>query len=87
MQNSILIAKKENVTDENIVPLETGYAMAASYDADKSENKILYMDEDEVKRTKAGGLLRKVKRFVERTARIKTGSSLRIAGFELAPAK
>ena len=70
--------------DNNIVPLENGYAQTASLKEDKSDNKILYMDEDDVKRSKAGGLFRKVKRFMERTAKIKTGTGLRIAGFQLA---
>lgn len=48
----------------------------------KNENKIFYMDENEVKRSKPFGIFRKVKRFVERTAQIKPGNTLRIAGFE-----
>jgi hypothetical protein len=43
----------------------------------------LYMDEDDVKRSKAGGFFRKVKRFVARTANIKSGNTLQIAGFEI----
>lgn len=71
--------------DNNIVPLETSYAQAIAYnDNDDSNNKILYMDEDDVKRSKAGGIFRKVKRFVERTAKVKTGNTLRIAGFAIA---
>lgn len=70
--------------DNSIVPLQNSYAQTASLNDDKSDNKILYMDEDDVKRSKAGGLFRKVKRFMERTAKIKTGNTLRIAGFQLA---
>ena len=84
------VAVKEKIkaaepVDNNIAPLENVYAGSASLkEDDGSGNKILYMDEDEVKRSRAGGLLRKVKRFVERTAKIKTGNTLRIASFELA---
>lgn len=80
---AVTAPKKTTVIDENIVQLENTYAHVASLtDADKSENRILYMDEDEVKRSKAGGLLRKFKRFVERTAKIKPGNSLRVGSFQ-----
>jgi hypothetical protein len=71
---------------EKIVALENTYAdvTTASVNNEKSENKILYIDEDAVKQSKAGGFFRKVKRFVERTANIKTGNTLQIAGFEIA---
>jgi hypothetical protein len=77
----------EIIDKPSIVPLNTEdqYARTASLtDNEKSGNKILYMDEDDVKRSKAGGFFRKVKRFVERTAKIKSGSTLQIAGFEFA---
>ncbi len=71
--------------DDKIIPLENTYKQALSFtEMEKSENKILYMDEDDVKRTKVGGFFRKVKRFVERTAKIKTGNNIQIAGFEIA---
>ena len=83
LKNSI--KNKTVLIDENIVPLETTYTKAASFtDEEKSENKIFYMDEDEVKRSKVGGFFKKVKRLVERTAKIKTGNSISIAGFEIA---
>ncbi len=83
------ITKKEKIKqlikDENIVPLENTYAQTVALsNIEKSENKILYMDEDDVKRSKAGGFFRKIKRFVTRTANIKSGNSLQIAGFEIA---
>ncbi len=79
------IKNKTVLIDDNIVPLENTYANAASFtDEEKSENKIFYMDEDEVKRSKVGGFFKKVKRLVERTAKIKTGNSISIAGFEIA---
>ncbi|MEJ7609751.1 MAG: hypothetical protein WKF88_01090 [Ferruginibacter sp.] len=77
--------KSEAPSDNNIVPLENTYAKAVSFnEEERSGNKILYMDEDDVKRSKIGGVFRKIKRFVERTAKIKTGNSLKIAGFEFA---
>ncbi len=83
--NQLIDTKQPIIKDENIVPLETNYTQAmAVATAEKNENKILYMDEDAVKHTKVGGFFRKVKRFVERTANIKTGNTLQIAGFEIA---
>lgn len=76
---------KQALVNENIVPLENTYAQAVSFtEEEKSNNKILYMDEDDIKHSKVGGVFKKLKRFVERTANIKTGNSLKIAGFEIA---
>ncbi len=76
---------KQALANENMVPLENTYAQAVSFtEEEKSNNKILYMDEDDVKRSKVGGVFKRLKRFVERTAKIKTGNSLKIAGFEIA---
>ena len=76
---------KAALATENIVPLENTYAQVTSFtDAEKNENKIFYIDEDEVKRSKIGGFFKKLKRMVERTAKIKTGNSISIAGFEIA---
>jgi hypothetical protein len=76
---------KQPIVDENIIPLENTYAQTVALsNTEKSENKILYMDEDDVKRSKAGGFFRKIKRFVTRTANIKSGNTLQIAGFEIA---
>jgi hypothetical protein len=53
-------------------------------DENKGDTRILYMDEDKVKRTKIGGMLRRLKRVVERTTNIKTGNTVKVAGFEIA---
>ena len=71
--------------DNTIVPLEDPYSKyVALNENDKTNNKILYMDEEDVKRSKVGGFFRKVKRLAERTAKVKTGNTLRIAGFAIA---
>jgi hypothetical protein len=76
---------KQPSTNENIVPLENTYEQAIAFtEVEKNENKILYMNEDDVKRTKLGGFFKKIKRVVERTANLKTGNSIQIAGFEIA---
>ncbi len=65
-----------------------GYALNASLtesDAGESnDNKILYMNEDNVKKSKLGGFFRKVKRMVDRNTSIKTGNSIKVAGFDIA---
>jgi hypothetical protein len=82
------ITEKEKIKQptvvEDILPLEDTYAKTVAFsNTEKDENKILYMDEDNVKRSKAGGFFRKIKRFVTRTANIKSGNTLQIAGFEI----
>ena len=67
-------------------PVNT-YAKAAVYNvdaSDNSDNKILYMDAEKVKRTGIGGFLRRVKRVLERNTNIKIGNSVHVAGFEIA---
>jgi hypothetical protein len=78
--------KKQGILkEENIVPLETNYTQTVAVaDVERSENKILYMNEEAVKHSKAGGFFRKIKRFITRTANIKAGNTLQIAGFEIA---
>jgi hypothetical protein len=79
------IKQPSPIVNENIVPLENTYAQAVAVtDVEKNENKILYMNEDDVKRTKLGGFFKKIKRVVERTANLKSGNSIQIAGFEIA---
>ncbi len=74
--------------DHNSIPTlaENNYAKTAVLDesAAGNDNKILYMNEQAVSRSKIGGLFRKVKRMIERNTNIKTGNGVRIAGFEIA---
>jgi hypothetical protein len=78
-------ARQPILKDESIVPLENTYNQAVAVNnVEKNENQILYMNEDAVKRSKTGGFFRKLKRFVQRTANIKPGNTLQIAGFEIA---
>ena len=77
----------KNIIDENITPLKEQFAQAASFKEIPDENnndKILMMEENEVKRSKVGVFFRKLKRNVERRANIKTGKSFKIANFEIA---
>jgi|GEM_PF-272633 len=76
----------KKITDTNEGASTNSFAKNAVYNEDetKSDNKILYMDEDKVKRTKVGGFLRRLTRVVERTTNIKAGKSVKVAGFEIA---
>ena len=80
--------EKINIEDRNetFVPLRENFARQAVFtETETSGNdKILYMNEDDVTRSKTGILFRKLKRVVERKAKIKPGKSLKIAGFEIA---
>ena len=83
---SLAKAEKAEVaalTNDNIAPLETSYVQASFTDTEANNNKILYMDEEEVKRSKVGTVFRQFKRVIERTAKIKTGNPIRIAGFQI----
>jgi hypothetical protein len=51
---------------------------------DDNNDHIFLMDEDDVNRSKAGVFFKRLKRTVARTAGVKPGNSLKIAGFEFA---
>ncbi len=76
-----------DVQDKSITPLQgTDNARVAMLDDNdaNADNRILFMEEEKVTRSKAGGFLRKLKRTVERNTKIKTGDEIRIAGFSFA---
>jgi len=74
------------IIDYNSVPaISDSYARTTVLnEAAPNDNKILYMNEETVTRSKIGGLFRKVKRVIERNTNIKTGNGIRVAGFEIA---
>lgn len=66
---------------------QTTAVIPVVYDNTADENnkdRILYMDEEKVNRTVLGGFFRKAKRVLERSANIKTGDGIKVAGFEIA---
>jgi hypothetical protein len=81
-------AKVDVVNDYPKTETVNGYALNASLTesgaGEYNDNKILYMDEDNVKKSKLGGFFRKVKRMVDRNTSIKTGNSIKVAGFDIA---
>ncbi|MEO6491167.1 MAG: hypothetical protein ABIO04_14590 [Ferruginibacter sp.] len=50
----------------------------------ENNDRILYMSEERINRSKVGVLFRKVKRVIERNTNIKTSNGVRIGGFEIA---
>ena len=77
--NAILSSSKINTGAVN------GYAINAGFEEGSNNAGEDEGDErDNLKRTKLGGLIRKVKRIVERTANVKTGNAIKVAGFDIA---
>jgi anti-sigma factor RsiW len=74
--------KKTNNEVTNTYALNTNFTEGDA--EENNNNKILYMDEDKVKKTKIGGFFRKVKRMVERSTNVTTGNSIKLAGFDIA---
>ena len=80
-------APVRTLTDyETELPKADNYARTAALTDGETEsgNKIFYMSEETVNRSKVGGFLRKVKRVIERNTSINTGNGLKVAGFEFA---
>ncbi len=79
---------KEIIPTENntLTELPNSYAKNAAYNEldEKNNNRVLYMDEEKVNKSKLSGFFRKVKRVLVRNTKIKTGDGLRIGGFEIA---
>lgn len=71
------------VSNNSVNERET-YTRNALLNDGEGDNHIFLLDEETVAHTKAGAFFKKLKRTVARTANIKTGNSLKIAGFEFA---
>lgn len=82
---SIKPEERIGLTDVNTLNLpKNSLATTAVFTNEKSENRILFMNEDNMMHSRAGSLFRRIKRTVERKTKINTGNSLKIAGFEIA---
>lgn len=83
--NKVEVAQQVDKANTEVL---NGYALNTNFtqgnDEETNNDKVLYMKEDNVKKSKLGGLFRKVKRLVERNANIKTGNGIKIAGFDIA---
>ena len=84
--NGKITAPKAPIIDYSVTAIPDSYAKTTvlQEETPDNDNKILYMNEKNVSRTKIGGLLRRVKRVITRNANINTDNGVRIAGFEIA---
>lgn len=84
LPNPVINPEKTTITQ----PATNVYAINAAYTnnnaEENTEDGLLTLTNEKVKKTKLGGFLRKVKRLVERTANIKTGNGIKVAGFDIA---
>ncbi len=80
------VSPEREMVERNIIETKQSFAKLTSLQDDDDDNndRILGIDADAVGRTKAGVFFKKLKRTVTRSANIKTGNSLKIAGFEFA---
>ncbi|MCP9752673.1 anti-sigma factor [Ferruginibacter sp. HRS2-29] len=79
------LQKKPDLRDINMLDVQkNSIASTASLTEETNDDRILYLNEEDVSRTKAAGFFRKIKRTITRKANIKTGNGLKIAGFEIA---
>jgi hypothetical protein len=86
-QATIVSAANNGDVKNNGQDAASHFATTASFaDNDKeNDNHIFLMDEERVKKTKLGGMIRKVKRVLERNTNIKTGgNTIRVANLEFA---
>ncbi len=71
--------------DKNIDPVQNSFAKTSLLqNEENNDNRIFLIDEENVSKSKAGAFFKKLKRTVARNTKIKTGNSLKIAGFEFA---
>jgi hypothetical protein len=75
--------KQTPANDLDLTNRDVATTTLASFPEESESNKVMYFDEEKVTRSKLGGFVRKMKRVVERNAKIKTGN-LHIGGFDLA---
>jgi len=86
IKDKISAPAKPFIDYNSVSAMPESYAKTAGFTEGTSENnnKIFYVNEETVTRSKVGGLFRKVKRVIERNTNIKTGNGVKIAGFEIA---
>ncbi|MEP7107976.1 MAG: hypothetical protein ABI760_08335 [Ferruginibacter sp.] len=77
---------EEGKSTGNLAPANS-YATTTSLteNSEDNNNRVLFMDEEKIKKTKLGGIFRKVKRVLERNANIKPGgNNIKVANLEFA---
>ncbi len=77
----------ENTNNTGKPDPDNVYASSTSFteSSEGNNNRIFFMDEEKIKKTKLGGIFRKVKRVIERSANIKPGgNNIKVANLEFA---
>lgn len=66
--------------------ITTSFASSASFAEGEEQNndRVFFMDEQKIRKTRLGGIFRKVKRVLERNTSIKAGNKIRVANLEFA---
>ena len=71
--------------DKKDAPNEFATAIAYTDKTENNNDRVLFMDEEKIKKTKLGGIFRKVKRVFERNTNIKSGdNNIKVANLEFA---
>ena len=81
-ENKTTVADNKSKTDPDITAIQ----VVNTNTTNDGENNSSYLnvDDSKAKRSALGGFIRKAKRVLERTANVKTGEGIKIAGFEIA---
>jgi hypothetical protein len=75
MQNSSL-----KIQTQQLTAINTSYTDAA----ERNDNRILYVPEEKISRSKLGSLIKKAKSLIAKSTTVKTGNSIKVAGFDIA---
>lgn len=80
-----LPAKRPELVDINIMDVQKdNNALLTAFKDNNDGDRILYMDKEVVEKTKVGKFLKKLKNNLAGDIEVKTGKTLKIAGFEIA---
>jgi hypothetical protein len=85
--NTIVIPGNKAITEKTARQDAAANVYAVSFNDNKEEtdNHVLFMDEEKIRKSKFGGVLRKVKRVIERNTNINTGGNvIKVANLEFA---
>jgi hypothetical protein len=83
VKNEKGIDQVKNITDRNLSVTTNSLAQNASLPEEVNDDRILYLSEDKVRKSKVGGLFRKLKNVIDRAKGIKSGDGIKIANFQI----
>jgi hypothetical protein len=65
---------------QTLTAINTSYTDAA----ERNDDRILYVPEEKISRSKLGSFIKKAKSLIAKSTTIKTGNSIKVAGFDIA---